>query len=156
MATERVSLCDMFAADGLRRSHVQWGGSISNPMMFVRTIYWLRACVLGLFVVAQVTGVIPLIYDHTLNVYETAPVAAHGHHHVKPTAANPDADHHHGVLDLHDQCCALHTLAGPLPHVIDAAPVDFASVRMVPDQLIALTGGSPGVLDRPPRPVPLS
>jgi hypothetical protein len=85
MATERVSLCDMFAADGLRRSHVQWGGSISNPMMFVRTIYWLRACVLGLFVVAQVTGVIPLIYDHTLNMYETAPVAAHGHHHVKPT-----------------------------------------------------------------------
>ena len=106
--------------------------------------------------VAQVAGVIPLIYDHTLNVYETAPVAAHGHAHVKPTVANPDADHHHGALDLHDQCCALHTLAGPLPHVIDAAPVAFASVRIVPDESIALTGANPGVLDRPPRPVPLS
>src|SRR5258708_36835628 len=125
MATERVSLCDMFAADGLRRSHVQWVGSISNPMMFVRTIYWLRACVLGLFVVAQVAGVVPLIYDHTLNVYETAPVAAHGHRQVKSTAVNPDADHHHGLLDLHDQCCALHTLAGPLLQTAEHGPGAF-------------------------------
>ena len=125
-------------------------------MTFVRTIRCLRASLLALFVVAQVAGVVPLIYDHTLNVYETAPVAAHGHAHVKPTVANPDADHHHGALDLHDQCCALHTLAGPLPHVIDAAPVAFASVRIAPDELITLTGANPGVLDRPPRPVPLS
>jgi len=125
-------------------------------MTFVRTIRCLRASLLALFVVAQVAGVVPLIYDHTLNVYETAPVAAHGHAHVKPTVANPDADHHHGALDLHDQCCALHTLAGPLPHVIDAAPVAFASVRIVPDESIALTGANLGVLDRPPRPVPLS
>src|ERR1700730_6549992 len=59
-------------------------------MTFVRTIRCLRASLLALFVVAQVAGVVPLIYDHTLNVYETAPVAAHGHAHVKPTVANPD------------------------------------------------------------------
>jgi hypothetical protein len=52
-------------------------------MTFVRTICWLRACVLGLFVVAQAAGVVPLIYDHTLNVYETAPVADHGHRQVR-------------------------------------------------------------------------
>ena len=125
-------------------------------MTFLRTIRCVRLSLLAFFVLAQVAGVVPLIYDHTLNVYETVPVSAHAHAHVKPTITEPDADHHHGALDLHDQCCALHTLAGPLPHVIDAAPVDFASVRIVPDQLIALTGGSPGVLDRPPRPVPLS
>jgi len=125
-------------------------------MTFVRTIHCLRASLLALFVVAQVAGVIPLIYDHTLNVYETAPVAAHGHAHVKPTVANPDADHHHGALDLHDQCCALHTLAGPLPHVIDAAPVAFASVRIATDMSIKLTVAISGVLGRPPRPVPLS
>jgi hypothetical protein len=125
-------------------------------MTFVRTIRCLRASLLALFVVAQLAGVIPLIYDHTLNVYETTPVTAHTHPHVKPTVANPDADHHHGALDLHDQCCALHTLAGPLPNTIDAAPIGFESVLMVPDELIVLTGGNPGVLDRPPRPVPLS
>jgi hypothetical protein len=125
-------------------------------MIFVRTTHCVRASLLALFVLSQVVGVIPLLYDHTLNVFETAPVAAHGHSHVKSTAANPDADHHHGALDLHDQCCALHTLAGPLPYVIDAAPVDFASIRIMPDELAALTGNDPPFLDRPPRPVPLS
>jgi hypothetical protein len=127
-----------------------------QPMIFGRTVRCVRASLLALFVLSQGVGVIPLIYDHTLNVYETTPVAAHGNPDVKATVASPDADHHHGALDLHDQCCALHTLAGPLPPVIDAAPVAFASVRTVPDESIALTGGNPGVLDRPPRPVPLS
>ena len=125
-------------------------------MTRVRTIRCLRACLMALFVVAQVAGVVPLIRDHTLNVYEAAPVAAHGHPAAKPTVASPDADHHHGVLGLHDQCCALHTLAGHLPRVVDAAPVDFAGARIFPDELIARSGGNPGVLDRPPRPEPLS
>jgi hypothetical protein len=125
-------------------------------MMFVRTICWLRACVLGLFVVAQAAGVIPLIYDHTLNVYETAPVAAHGHRQVKPTASTPDADHHHGLLDLHDQCCALHTLAGPLPQIVDVSPADFVGLRMAPVDVIGLAGGKPNLPDRPPKPVVLT
>src|SRR5262245_20659803 len=125
-------------------------------MLLARTIRCLRACLLGLFVVAQVAGVVPLLYDHTLNIYETMPVATHEHRLVNPTAANPDADHHHGLLDLHDQCCALHTLAGPLPHVIDAVPVAFLSIRLAPEELIAPAGGSPAVLDRPPRLVPVS
>jgi hypothetical protein len=125
-------------------------------MKQLRTICCLRACLVALFVAAQVVGVVPLICDHTLNVYEAAPVAAHRHLPIKSTVTDPDADHHHGVLGLHDQCCALHTLAGPLPHVFDTAPVDFASVGIVPDKVIALAGGSPGVLDRPPRSVPLT
>jgi hypothetical protein len=123
-------------------------------MTFVRTICWLRACVLGLFVVAQAAGVVPLIYDHTLNVYETAPVAAHGHRQVKQTASNPDADHHHGLLDLHDQCCALHTLAGPLPQIVDVSPADFVGLRTAPVEVIGLAGGKPNLLDRPPKPGP--
>jgi hypothetical protein len=125
-------------------------------MTFVRTLRCLRASLLVLFTVTQVVGVIPLIYDHTLNVYEASPVAAHSHADVKPTAARPDADHHHGALDLHDQCCALHALAGPLPRAIEAVPLGFVSVRMTPEELIALAGGDPTVLDRPPRPLPVS
>jgi hypothetical protein len=123
-------------------------------MTLVRSIHRLRVTLLALFVVAQVAGVVPLIYDHTLNVFEKAPVAAHAHPHASPTALHPDAGHHHGTLELHDQCCALHTLAGPIPHVMGAAPVDFVSLRVVPDELAALAGGKPGVLDRPPRPLP--
>jgi hypothetical protein len=109
-----------------------------------------------MFVVAQVAGVIPLLYEHTLNVYETAPVAAHKHAHVAPTVANPDADHHHGALDLHDQCCALHLLAAPLPQVSGVARVDFASMPVFAVELTALLGGNPAVLDRPPKPLPLT
>ena len=124
-------------------------------MRLIQTVRCFRACILGLFVVAQVAGVIPLIYDHTLNIYETAPVAAHKHRLADPTVANPDADHHHGLLDLHDQCCALHTLAGPLPHVLDAAPAHFVSMRIVNTEAIALAGGKPSLPDRPPKPVSL-
>jgi hypothetical protein len=128
---------------------------LATGMPFVRTIRCLRTCVLGLFVVAQVAGVVPLLYDHTLNIYETTPVAAHGHRLVTPTVVHPDADHHHGLLDLHDQCCALHTLAGHLPRVLDAMPTHFVSVRIVPTEVIALAGRKPSLPDRPPKPVPL-
>jgi len=124
-------------------------------MMSVRVIRCLRACLLGLFVAAQIAGVVPLLYDHTLNVVETVPVSAHHHRHVEPTATNPDADHHHGLLGLHDQCCALHMLTGPLPAMPDTSQVEFALARLAPDELIAPTGGMPGLLDRPPKPLPL-
>ena len=123
----------------------------------MRTIHNLRAVLLGLFVLAQVAGVIPLIYEHTLNVFETVPVKAHGHLSVRPDNAHPDADHHHGALDLHDQCCALHnSLTGPLPNVIEAAPVGFMTMRVASYDLVALTGSHPPVPDRPPRLVPLN
>jgi hypothetical protein len=53
-------------------------------MTFVRTVPGLGASLLALLV-AQVAGVIPLLYEHTLDVYETTPVGVHKHPHVKPT-----------------------------------------------------------------------
>jgi hypothetical protein len=124
-------------------------------MAFGRAIRWMRACVLGLFVAAQVAGVVPLLYDHTLNVVETVPVSAHHHRHVEPTATNPDADHHHGLLGLHDQCCALHMLTGPLPEILDTSSVAFALARLAPAEVVVLTGGISGLPDRPPKSLPL-
>ena len=125
-------------------------------MTFVRNIRGLRASLLAIFVVAQIAGVIPLIYDHTLNVYETTPVAAHKHSHLHPSVANPDTDHHHGALNLHDQCCTLHMLAAPLPQVGGVSRIDFASTAVFAVELTALSGSDPAVLDRPPKPLPLS
>ena len=94
-----------------------------------------------------------LIYEHTLNVFDAAQ-ADGDHDHVTPTA--PGADHHHGILDVHDQCCALHTLAGPLPGVADVALANLSlSVRIAPAALVALADTYPGRLDRPPKPMPL-
>ena len=125
-------------------------------MRFVRNIRCVRTFLLAIFVVAQVAGVASLLYDHTLNVYETAPVVGHHHPHIQATAANPDADHHHGALDLHDQCCALHMLAAPLPQIAGVARVDFAGEPIFAVEPAALSAGNPAVLDRPPKPLPLT
>ena len=121
-------------------------------MMFFRTFRWFRACLLAVFVAAQLGGVVPLMYDHTLNLTEITPVPAHAHKQVSNTVTAPDADHHHGALDLHDQCCALHTLAGPLPCVPTAAPVQFRGICIVPAAAILLVDGDPILFERPPKP----
>jgi hypothetical protein len=115
----------------------------------------LRRWLLGLFVVAQVVGIVPLIYDHTLNVFETVPVAGHIHVHLANNGAAPDADHHHGRLDLHDQCCALHTLAGPLPCVFDVAPGYLTGECIVAAVANVLADSERDRLDRPPKSSPL-
>jgi len=122
-------------------------------MSYARTIRRLRTWLIGLFALAQIAGVSPLIYEHTLDVFDAAQTKG-DHSHVAPTT--PDADHHHGILDVHDQCCALHTLAGPLPGVADVALAIRLSVRIAPaTALVALADTEPGRLDRPPKSMPL-
>jgi hypothetical protein len=121
-------------------------------MWLARTIRSVRALLLGLFALAQVAGVSPLLYEHTLNVYETTPVASH--HHVRVATTAPDADHHHGALDFHDQCCALHALAGPLPGIADIALMIPPGVAIPPPALVVLMTTDPLRLDRPPKPLP--
>ena len=118
-------------------------------MSYARTIRWLRTWLAGLFALAQIAGVSPLIYEHTLNVFDAAQAGSE-HGHLSPKA--PGADHHHGILDVHDQCCALHTLAGPLPGVADVALTIRLSVRMAPAAaLVGLADTEPDRLDRPPK-----
>jgi hypothetical protein len=103
------------------------------------------------FALAQIAGVSPLLYEQTLNAYETTPAASQ--HHVRIAATAPDAGHHHGVLDFHDQCCALHTLAGPLPDITAIVPVASPGAPITPPALIAPTTTDPSQLDRPPKPL---
>jgi hypothetical protein len=112
-----------------------------RPVAMIRCF---RACLLTLFLAAQVAGVVPLILDHTMNVFETAPVT--GDLHIYPTdgVTAPDADHHHGILDLHDQCCALHTLAGPIPQMTN---LDLVVCRRAHD-----SGQSDGTVHRDTEP----
>src|SRR5262249_44096140 len=77
------------------RMPVEWGDSSTRchdpflNMTFFRTMHRFRAGLLALFVVAQVAGIIPLLYDHTLNVFERSPVAGHAHVHVASTLVTP-------------------------------------------------------------------
>ena len=116
---------------------------------------WLRRLLTGLYLAAQVAGVVPLIHDHTLNIFETTPIAGHVHVHLASNTAQPDADHHHGLIDFHDQCCAIHSLSGPLPPAIAVAPAETAGIPVSPAPLIARVGFHPARLDRPPKSLPL-
>jgi hypothetical protein len=120
-------------------------------MSYAGTIRWLRTCLVGLFALAQIAGVSPLIYEHTLNVFD----AAQGGGDRSLTPAAPGADHHHGILDVPRSMLRSPYAAGPLPNVADIALASPLSVRIAPAALVALADTYPGRLDRPPKPMPL-
>ena len=102
-----------------------------------------------LFLVAQIGGVMPLVYVDVVHEY--------GHVDAREITAVSEANqaqphqHNPGVHDEHDQCCALHHgLIGTLPH--GAAQVDRIGVRpileLAPTVLVSATSTR---LDRPPR-----
>ena len=114
----------------------------------------LRSWLLGLYIAAQVIGLAPLIYQHTLNIYKAVPVA--GHFQLTSGTTQHDSDHHHGFIDPHDQCCAIHSLTGPLARTVSLALVETAAMRVSPDELVALVSWYSNRLDRPPKALPLA
>src|SRR5262245_55641786 len=69
----------------------------------------------GLFVFAQVAGVVPLMAAHTLHVFESKQVVSDDD--VLAEGAR-GAQHHHSIAELNDQCCAFHHLAGVLAYAL--------------------------------------
>src|SRR5262249_61064351 len=68
---------------------------------------------LGLFLLAHIAGVLPVMFDHAVHVFESRPPAVDVHHRG---ASHRHGDHHHGVADVQDECCVLHHhLAGVVP-----------------------------------------
>ena len=111
---------------------------------------------LSLFLIAQIGGVVPLISVDAVHEYahtETVTVSAElleTHNKGKP-----DQNHHQGVHDEHDACCALHHgLIGmiadlPQPVTLQETGVTFESLPAGIISTLVLR------IDRPPRPLPL-
>jgi len=114
------------------------------------TIRTLVPWLIGLFVVAQLAGMVPFRQaiaweppSHLGNIL------GHDHH-----VAGHSGHHHHGVVDLEGACCALHAfLTGILPDVAAAAPADITRARLAVISEDRLAGIDPGLPDRPPRPL---
>ena len=105
----------------------------------------------GLFLIAQIGGVVPLIYVDTVHEYEhTDSFAAPMELAARDTRSTSGHDHP-GVHDEHDQCCAMHHgLLGTLPDGSNQVmPVDHSVVFMRAP--VALAGGHFARIDRPPR-----
>jgi hypothetical protein len=118
---------------------------MTRSLITRRIAPWL----VGLFVFAQVAGVVPLMAAHTLHVFESKQVASDDDDLL---AVGPrGAQHHHSIADLNDQCCAVHHLAGVLAYVLAASPVNFAHLvvrSFAPNVLIAADPIPP---ERPPK-----
>jgi hypothetical protein len=103
----------------------------------------------GLFIFAQIAGVVPLISSHTLHVFESKQVIT-GEDGIEAVGSH-GTHHHHSIADLNDQCCAFHHLAGVLAYGVTLDPVRFAEVvigSFVPSALVA---ADPMLLERPPK-----
>lgn len=111
-----------------------------------RFALWL----VGLFVLAQIAGVVPLMAAHTHHVVESKQAAVSGDDGVLAVGAR-GAKHHHSIADLNDQCCAFHHLSGVLAYVLPVVLVGFSRVLIVsfpPDMLMAADPIPP---ERPPK-----
>ncbi len=117
-------------------------------MAWCRTIRGLVPWLIGLFLVAQLAGVVPFEYIHPTPALAHAAAHEHDHGSVGHTR------HHEGTEQdgaIADQCCALHSLAGIVPLVVMGILSDPIGERLSPEPADRASGIGPSRLDRPPR-----
>src|SRR5262249_61091899 len=86
----------------------------ARRMTWCRTIRGVVPWLIGLFMVAQLAGVVPSEYVHLTS--GLAHAAAHQHDHGTPGHTHHhDGTKHDGTIA--DECCALHLLPGVVPLV---------------------------------------
>jgi hypothetical protein len=108
-----------------------------------------RPWLLGLFLIAQIAGVVPVMFDHAGHVFESQPALADAHDHSAPSR---HGDHRHGIGDMKDECCCLHHhLAGVIPVTMPIAVFTLIAVLLVAPPSRTIASADPILLERPPK-----
>ena len=114
----------------------------------------LRRIAIGLFLMAQAAGVMPLMAAHSSHDHR-AQTAQHALNKMDDSGIlhrDGQQQRSHGI---DDECCVLHHgLVGSIPPFINAS-VDSPVHVIVDGPVSTLVDGFPLRLDRPPRPLPL-
>jgi hypothetical protein len=143
------------AIDGRPRCFLLWKGKRVAFLKRLRTIPWFVRLLVGLFMVAQLAGVVS---SPRASALPATPALAsqsdnqqmHGH----AEHGKPHDHHHHDGGSLAGTCCGLHAcFAGVLPPLAATAAVCTIGepiAAMTDDLTLGLSGGR---LDRPPRPL---
>jgi hypothetical protein len=118
-----------------------------------RTIRGIIPWLIGLFVVAQLSGVVPSRLPHGLPTLNAAAMVMHDHHgHAAAGPSSHSQQHKHNPDgSAGDACCALHLLIAVLTPIPDAAPAGVLSQRVSPTGMDSIAGIRSDRLDRPPR-----
>jgi hypothetical protein len=123
-------------------------------MISLATLRRFGPWLLGLFLTAQVAGILPLATAHIQHALEsqraiadelaTSGVVDRGH--------EQHGHHRHGAPDVNDQCCTSHHhLAGILPFAGSIDRSSLLTAPIVPLPPPSLTTADPGLPERPPK-----
>jgi hypothetical protein len=113
---------------------------------------------LGLFLIAQVAGVVPLVTVHLQHVIAVeqdivADIAGPGiADHAFRHPHRGTGHHDDRAADPNDQCCTLHHhLMGVLPHAAGSDRIGLPIATIVSLRPRAFMPTNPGLLERPPK-----
>jgi hypothetical protein len=127
---------------------------VGGGNIHLRRVQSARALLATLFIAAQVIGVVSLLCNHTKEIYERAVAVTDAPAEANPANAASDRADPDGDLD--DDCCALDSLAGPLPNVACITADHLVSPHVFPTPAAPLAGRHSRVLERPPKHTPSS
>jgi hypothetical protein len=129
--------------------HSRSRGTCLTSLQTMRRFSPLGPWLLGLFLLAQLAGVVPVMFDHAVHVFESQPAVSSAHDHSAP---GRHGDHRHGIGDVKDECCSLHHhLAGVLPFTVRVTSFSLAARPMLVAPARALASADPILLERPPK-----
>jgi len=120
-------------------------------MQWLRSIRGFMRVLVGLFLLAQLAGVVSSPFASA----RASTVASHAHHHHAHQGDAPAAAHQHGTQrSAHvDDCCALHAFfAGVLPSLTVVEHATLSGERIAPNPMQGSVGFAISRLDRPPKP----
>jgi hypothetical protein len=117
-------------------------------MRWCRTIRGIIPFLVGLFVVAQLSGVVPSRLVHGLPSVNAAMMIIHDHHAHAPMDQGKTTHHHDNSAA--DECCALHILIAVLAPVLASTSISLAGERVSTERQDFVAGLLPRRLDRPP------
>lgn len=111
-------------------------------MPWRRSIRYVARWVLGVFLLAQLSGLAPGHYEHA--------GAARGHTIMHAPSVGSGGSHHHVLGHSDDECCAVHAMP-IVPAGVDVVSPGFAMAHKLPsaERTLAPTGFAPA--DPPPR-----
>jgi len=119
-------------------------------MARLRTIRSFIPWLVGVFLVAQLAGIVPRVVDAQPSI-----IALVSHDHLQHTHDRADQAkaHQHDDQDaaIANKCCALHLLNGVVPFVVAFVSFDLVAEPLSQAWMTSIAGIEPGLLFRPPR-----
>jgi hypothetical protein len=117
-------------------------------MIRTATMRSLRTWFVGLFLIAQIFGVVSLLSDHTEHVAATELLVSQG---SASTGNIPESRHHRGDADGFIQHHELQDLTGTLTCLSSRCEIAFVYIANTNYVPAALAEGDPILLERPPK-----